>query len=224
VDPLSILFAANACVAAIKQGCKLYKDAKTSFMEIKKTVDEVTSDVKAVRGFWAKLFGTDPEPASPKPVAKKKEAYVAVDETQVMADIVAQLSEFFKLQEQLAEHIRQEEEKSKTVYDPDANLMEAALKRVMAQDQMTALEIEIREAMVYQAPPEMGALYSKVFQMRDVIKAEQDKARKKLDGESWRRKEKERLLQERQTYLILTFLFLLYLWVLLAALSRIGNN
>ena len=192
-------------------------------MEIKKTVDEVTSDVKAVRGFWAKLFGTTPT-ASSKSVAKKKEAYVAVDETQVMADIVAQLSEFFKLQEQLAEHIRQEEEKSKTVYDPDANLMEAALKRVMVQDQMTALEIEIREAMVYQAPPEMGALYSKVFQMRDVIKAEQDKARKKLDGESWLRKEKERLLQERQTYLILTFLFLLYLWVLLAVLSRIGNN
>jgi hypothetical protein len=191
-------------------------------MEVKKTVNEVVSDAKQVRSFWQKLFGT--EPATPQPVAKKKEKFVAVDETQVMADIVAQLSEFFKLQEQLAEHIRQEEEKSKTVYDPDANLMEAALKRVMVQDQMTALEIEIREAMVYQAPPEMGALYSKVFQMRDVIKAEQDKARKKLDGESWLRKEKERLLQERQTYLILTFLFLLYFWVLLAALSRIGNN
>jgi hypothetical protein len=191
-------------------------------MEVKKTVNEVVSDAKQVRSFWQKLFGT--EPAKPQPVAKKKEKFVAVDETQVMADIVAQLSEFFKLQEQLAEHIRQEEEKSKTVYDPDANLMEAALKRVMAQDQMTALEIEIREAMVYQAPPEMGALYSKVFQMRDVIKAEQDKARKKLDGESWLRKEKERLLQERQTYLVLTFLFLLYLWVLLAVLSRIGNN
>jgi hypothetical protein len=64
VDPLSILFAANACVAAIKQGCKLYKDAKTSFMEIKKTVDEVASDVKAVRGFWAKLFGTTPTTSS----------------------------------------------------------------------------------------------------------------------------------------------------------------
>jgi hypothetical protein len=193
-------------------------------MEVKKTVNEVVSDAKQVRSFWQKLFGTDPEPATPQPVAKKKEKFVVVDETQVMADIVAQLSEFFKLQEQLAEHIKQEEEKSKTVYDPDANLMEAALKRVMAQDQMTALEIEIREAMVYQTPPEMGALYSKVFQMRDVIKAEQDKARKKLDGESWLRKEKERLLQERQTYLVLTFLFLLYLWVLLAVLSRIGNN
>jgi hypothetical protein len=191
-------------------------------MEIKKTVDEVVTDVKAVRGFWAKLFGSAPT-ASPKPVAKKKEAYVAVDETQVMADIVTQLSTFFKLQEQLADHIREEEEKSKTVFDPDANLMEAALKRVMAQDQMAALEVEIREAMVYGAPKEMGALYSKVFEMRDVIKAEQDKARKKRDDDSWQRKEKERLTSEKQAYLLATFLFLLYMWLLLGLLSRIGK-
>jgi hypothetical protein len=214
--------AANVCVGAIKQGCKLYKEAKTSFMEIKKTVDEVVSDAKQVRSFWQKLFGTTPT-SSAKPVAKKKEAYVAVDETQVMADIVTQLSNFFKLQEQLSDHIREEEEKSKTVYDPDANLMEAALKRVMAQDQMALLETEIREAMVYGAPKEMGALYSKVFEMRDVIKVEQDKARKKRDDESWQRKEKERLLRERQAYLIATFLFLLYMWLLLGLLSRIGK-
>ena len=189
-------------------------------MEIKKTVDEVVTDAKAVRSFWQKLFGTTP--AAPKSVAKK-EAYVAVDETQVMADIVTQLTQFFKLQEQLATHIREEEERSKTVYDPDANLMEAALKRIMAQDQMALLETEIREAMVYQAPPEMGALYSRVFEMRDVIKAEQDKARKKRDDESWQRKEEERLLRERQAYLLATFLFLLYLWLLLGLLYRIGK-
>jgi hypothetical protein len=191
-------------------------------MEVKKTVDEVVSDAKAIRGFWAKLFGSAPS-ASPKPVAKKKEAYVAVDETQVMADIVSQLTNFFKLQEQLADHIREEEEKSKTVYDPDANLMESALKRVMAQDQMAALEVEIREAMVYQAPPEMGALYSKVFEMRDTIKEEQDKARQKRDKESWQRKEKERLLKEKQAYLLATTLFLLYMWLLLGLLNRIGK-
>ena len=188
-------------------------------MEVKSTVDEAVRVAKEIRGFWSKLFG---KPA-PKPLAKKKEAYVAVDETKVMAGIVEQLTQFFKLQEQLAAHIREEEEKSKNVYDPNANLMEAALKRVMAQDQMAALEVEIREAMVYQAPPEMGALYSKVFEMRDVIQQEQDKARKKRDEESWHRKEEDRLLRERQTYLILTFLFLLYMWLLIGILSRIGK-
>jgi hypothetical protein len=191
-------------------------------MEIKKTVDEIVGDVKQVQTFWSKLFGSAPA-AQAKPVAKKKEAYVAVDETQVMVDIVSQLTQFFKLQEQLADHIREEEEKSKTIYNPDANLMEAALKRVMAQDQMAALEVEIREAMVYQAPPEMGALYSKVFEMRDTIKEEQDKARQKRDKESWQRKEKERLLKEKQAYLLATTLFLLYMWLLLGLLNRIGK-
>jgi hypothetical protein len=93
----------------------------------------------------------------------------------------------------------------------------------MAQDQMALLETEIREAMVYGAPKEMGALYSKVFGMRDVIKVEQDKARKKRDDESWQRKEKERLTSERQAYLLVTILFLLYMWLLLGLLSRIGR-
>jgi len=191
-------------------------------MEVKATVDEAVGIGKEVQGFWAKLFGTKPT-AQAKPVAKKKESYVAVDETQVMANIVTQLTQFFKLQEQLATHIREEEEKSKTVYDPDANLMEAALKRVMAQDQMAALEVTIRETMVYQSPPEMGAMYSKVFEMRDVIKAEQDKARKKRDEDSWQRKEEERLTSEKQAYLIVTFLFLLYMWLLLSLLNKIGK-
>jgi hypothetical protein len=195
-------------------------------MEVKATVDEAIGVAQEVYGFWGKLasmFGGAPKSTQSKPVAKKKEAYVAVDETQVMADIVTQLTQFFKLQEQLAAHIREEEEKSKTVYDPDANLMEAALKRVMAQDQMAALEVTIRETMVYQSPPEMGAMYSKVFDMRDVIKAEQDKARKKRDDDSWQRKERERLTSEKQAYLLVTFLFLLYMWLLLSLLSKTGK-
>jgi hypothetical protein len=168
-------------------------------------------------------FSEQRPPQAPSLWRKRRKPTSPLTKPKSWADIVTQLSQFFKLQEQLAEHIREEEEKSKTVYDPDANLMEAALKRVMAQDQMALLETEIREAMVYGAPKEMGALYSKVFDMRDVIKLEQDKARKKRDDEAWQRKEEERLQNERQTYLVLTFLFLLYMWLLLGLFSRIGS-
>jgi hypothetical protein len=94
-----------------------------------------------------------------------------------MADVVKHLTEFFRLQEELAAKIRKEEALSRDVYDPKQNVMEAALNRVMALDQMAALEVTIRETMVYQAPPEMGALYSKVFDMRDIIRVEQEEAR-----------------------------------------------
>jgi len=210
-------------VSAVTEGVALYKQAKESFMEVKSAVDEVVGVANEVKGFWAKLFGSKPAAKQPVQQTRKKAKYEAVDEAVVMSNIVTQLSTFFRLQDQLANILREQEEKSKTVYDPDANLMEAALHRIMAQDQMAALEVEIREAMVYGAPKEMGALYSRTFQMRDIIKAEQDKARKKRDDESWQRKEKERLLNERQAYLLATFLFLLYLWILLGLLSRIGK-
>ena len=208
-------------MSAVTEGVALYKQAKESFMEVKSAVDEVVGVANEVKGFWAKLFGAKAKPVAQ--AARKKEKYVAVDEAVVMSNIVTQLSTFFRLQDQLANILREQEEKSKTVYDPDANLMEAALHRIMAQDQMAALEVEIREAMVYGAPKEMGALYSRTFQMRDIIKAEQDKARKKRDDESWQRKERERLLNERQAYLLATTLFLLYLWIFLGLLSRIGK-
>jgi len=193
-------------------------------VEVKKTVDEIVSDAKQVRSFWQKLFGTDPEPTAPKPVAKKTEKFVAVDETQVMADIVSQLTKLFKLEEQLATHIREEEEKSRNVYDPDANLMESALQRVMAQQQMAELIVTVRETMVYQSPPEMGALYSKVFEMREVIQEEQEQARLKQEARQryklWQRREKQRSFQAKSAYLVATTIFLLYLWAWLLLLNR----
>jgi len=200
-------------------------------VEVKATVDEAIGIAKEVQGFWgklSKLFGGEPKPATAKPVAKKKkEKFVAVDETKVMATVVEQLTEFFKLQEQLAAHIREEEEKSQTIYDPDANLMEAALKRVMAQDQMAALEVTIRETMVYQSPPEMGALYSKVFEMRDVIQEEQENARLKEEAKErykqWQRQEEKRNFQAKSAYLVATMLLLLYLWMWFLFIARLGK-
>jgi hypothetical protein len=198
-------------------------------MEVKATVDEAVGVAKEIHGFWGQisnLFGRKPAPT--KPVAKKKEKFVAVDETKVMADVVSQLTQFFKLQEQLATHIREEEEKSQTVYDPDANLMEAALKRVMAMDQMAALEVTIRETMVYQSPPEMGALYSKVFEMRDVIQEEQENARLKEEAKErykqWQRQEEKRNFQAKSAYLIATAIFIAYLWMWFLFVSRLGKT
>ena len=202
-------------------------------MEVKSTVDEAAKIYKEVTGFWSNFSNffkskgkpaTVTAPSSPKSVAKKKEKFVAVDETQLKVDIVKQLTEFFKIQEQLEAHIREEEEKSKNVYDPNQNHMEAALKRVMAQQQMAELVVQIRECMVYQSPPEMGALYSEVFAMRETIQEEQTGARLKLEAvkrrELWQRKEEERNFQLKLAYLAATFIFLLYLWAWLLFVSQ----
>ena len=232
MDPISICLLAAGLVKQIQAGCELYKQAKESFVEIKATADEVIAIGKEVHGFWGQLlafFGSKPKPQAAKPVAKnKKSAYVAVDETQVKVDIVKNLTEFFRLQEQLAAHIREEEEKSLTVYDPDQNLMEAALKRVMAQQEMDRLVVTIRETMVYQSPPEMGALYSEVFKMREVISDEQEKARLKQEAQkreaAWQLRQEERNLQAKLAAVVVTSIFLLYLWLWFLFVSQWGKR
>jgi len=200
-------------------------------MEVKATVDEAVDIGKEIYGFWGKIsafFGAKPKSRStPKPVAKKKEKLVAIDETQVMVDIVKHLTELFRLQEQLAAHNREEEEKSRNVYEPDQNQMEAALKRVMAMDQMAALEAEVRETMVYRSPPEMGALYSKVFEMRDIIAAEQEAARLAQEQRDrrlkWQRHQRERSQNLRAGAAVLTLILIAYLWTWLLWLKQLRS-
>lgn len=158
------------------------------------------------------LFKGKPKPVQQTKAVKKKTKKVHIDETQVMADVVKHLTEFFRLQEELAAKIRREEAQSKNVYDPTQNVMEAALNRVMALDQMAALEVTIRETMVYQAPPEMGALYSKVFEMRDVIRVEQEEARLAQEA-----KERYSKWQQRQTEQEVEILIIITIAVLIIA-------
>jgi len=231
VDPISLCLLAAGLVKQIQAGCDLYREAKTQFIQVKKTADEVIAIGMEAKGFFAKLvqfFNPAPakvaSPAPTKVAAKKKEKLVDVDEQQILNDVVARLIEFFHLQEQLAAHIREEEEKSRTVYDPNANLMEAAIKRVRAQDQMDQLVVTIREAMTWNAPAELGALYTKVFEMREIVGAEQEAARLAQESiakrKRWQRQQKEADLNLKIGASLLTLALIGYLWLWLLWLKQ----
>ena len=185
---------------------------------------------KEVQGFWKKLmqfFTSKPTPQqqqTAKPAAKKKEKFVAADEEQILNSVVDQLIQFFHIQQQLADHIREEEEKSRTVYDPTQNHFEAAIKRVRAQDQMQKLVEDIRMAMTWNAPPELGALYSKVFEMRDIVGAEQEAARLAQEQREkrarWQRQQKESSQRLKAGLSVLTLILILYLWTWFVWLSQ----
>lgn len=187
---------AKGAVTAIKQGCDLYNQFKGQLIEAKEAIDEVRANVQEVAGFWGnfkKWIGGDssvsarPEPAR---VVKQKKQLQEFDEAKVKKDIADQLVTFFKALEQLKDHIAEEEAKSKNIYDPDKNMMEAALHRVLALDEMERLQYEIRQVMVYQTPG-MGDLYTRVIKMVGVIGEEQEFARmQKAKAErdaAWRR-------------------------------------
>ena len=205
---------ANGCVAAIRKGCELYKEVKGTVASAQKTAKEVQAIAKEVGGFFG-FFKKKPKPAeivAPKPKKAEPEVW---DEGRVVADLAANLSQFFKVQQQLADHIREEEEKSKTVYDPNQNIMESALNRELAKTQFEKLAKEIREIMVYQSPPELGNLYTRVNAMRVQIIEEQEEARlaqeQRQREAAWQRRRVISAVQDKAIYIGACIAILLYL-------------
>jgi hypothetical protein len=221
-----LLIAANSCVQGITKLCDLYKQSKSNFFKIKSIAEEIATDAKAVRSWWQRLFAK-PTTAL-KPVAKK-EKFVDYNESQAMAGIVAELTKFWTLQDKLAEYLRVEEEKAK-VYDPtvtNAEQMQTAMNRIMCQQEMVKLDTTIREIMVYQTPG-LADLYTQTYEMRGVIREQQEKARLAKEAQErqmqWQRRQEERNLQAKLAAVAVTFIFLLYLWLWLALLSRWGKT
>jgi hypothetical protein len=207
---------ANGCVAAIRKGCELYKDVKGTISAAQKTAKEVTAIAEEVGGFFGffkkKKKPTDKPVEAPKPKKADPEVW---DENKVVADLAANLGQFFKIQQQLADHIREEEEKSKNVYDPNQNIMESALNRELAKTQFEKLSKEIREIMVYQSPKELGNLYTRVNQMRVQIIEEQEQARlaqeKRIREAEWKRRKMISAIQDKAIYGVVCLIFMLYL-------------
>ena len=207
---------ANGCVAAIRKGCELYKDVKGTIAAAQKTAKEVTAIAEEVGGFFGFFKKKKKPTATPVAQAKPKKAEPEIwDENKVVADLAANLGQFFKIQQQLADHIREEEEKSKNVYDPDQNIMESALNRELAKTQFEKLSKEIREIMVYQSPKELGNLYTRVNQMRVQIIEEQEQARlaqeKRIREAEWKRRKMISAIQDKAIYGVACLVFLLYL-------------
>jgi len=207
---------ANGCVAAIRKGCELYKDVKGTISAAQKTAKEVTAIAEEVGGFFGFFKKKKKPTATPVAQAKPKKADPEIwDEGRVIADLAANLGQFFKIQQQLADHIREEEEKSKNVYDPDQNIMESALNRELAKTQFEKLSKEIREIMVYQSPKELGNLYTRVNQMRVQIIEEQEQARlaqeKRIREAEWKRRKMISAIQDKAIYGVVCLIFMLYL-------------
>ena len=167
---------ARGAVSAIKQGCELYNQFKGEVVQAKKTIEEAQGIVKEVGGFFGLFRKKNAVQKHIEPVLQTKRKPESLDEAEIKKSIADNLIEFFKALEQLKAHIAEEEAKSQNVYDPDQNMMESALHRVLAMDEMEKLQYEIRQVMVYQTPG-MGDLYTRVIRMVGVISEEQEFAR-----------------------------------------------
>jgi hypothetical protein len=175
VDPLTLFALANGAVAAVKKGCQLYKDIKGAAGDVKavlKDLDDQFHNAYAAKG------------KEPPPEAKKQ----LIEEKNRVKELNARDGETMGIYQEIGEHLgvyydnlnkcmavfEEEERRSKTqIYDGGASLGHRALQRVLMKKQLEQMSVELREIMVYQCPPELGALYTEVEDMMKVMGKEQ---------------------------------------------------
>jgi hypothetical protein len=168
MDPLTLFALANGAVSAVKAGCKLYKDIKGAAGEVKDVLKDMDEQFKKIH-----------PPEKPATVEqrnnfiKQKNEVVELNKkanagqhTGVYQEIGEHLGtyydNFYKCMAVFDEEERRAEEE---VYTGDASLGKRALQRVLLRKQLEQMSVDLRELMVYQSPPELGALYTEVEAM-----------------------------------------------------------
>ena len=73
----------------------------------------------------------------------------------------------------------QQEAEAKEVYAGTDSIGKRALNRVIIRSRLDAMIVELREAMIYRAPPELGDLWTRYEAMWKQIIIEQDEAHKR---------------------------------------------
>jgi hypothetical protein len=116
------------------------------------------------------------------------------DPADVYTDIGNQLGALMDAYDAIHKALQKEELEAKQVYKGNESIGRRALRRILITTRLDAMLAEIRETMVYKAPPELGSLWSKFEEMWQRIVAEQEVAHAEelrlAQIARWRRKRK----------------------------------
>ena len=173
MDPLTLLAAANAAVSAVKAGCKLYKDIKGAAGNVK----EVLDDLKV-------QFGKIKEPTNAQKIQYNEEVVrvqeiAKADPNNVFLQIGNDLGALMDAYDAIGQAFLAQEAEAAKVYTGKDSVGKRALNRVIIRSRLDAMFTELRETMVYKAPPELGDLWGKYEKMWKQIVVEQDEAHKR---------------------------------------------
>ncbi len=173
MDPLTLLAAANAAVAAVKKGCQLYKDIKGAAGEVKDVLDDLKSQ-----------FGKIQNPTNAQKIQYNEEVQRVqeigrADPNDVFLRIGNDLGALMDAYDNIGKAFMAQEAEATQVYTGTDSIGKRALNRVIIRARLDAMLAELRETMVYKAPPELGDLWTKYEKMWKQIVIEQDEAHKR---------------------------------------------
>lgn len=173
MDPITLFALANGAVAAVKQGCALYK-------EIKGAAGEVGEILKDLEGQFHKRWDGKAVPVEAKnQYIKEKNRVIELnkqkgDTSNIYQEIGNHLGVYYDNYYKCMAVFEEEERRGKSeVYEGEDSLGKRALQRVLMIKQLEHMSTELRELMVYQCPPELGALWTDVNKMMQVMGKEQ---------------------------------------------------
>jgi hypothetical protein len=201
IDPITIAAAYKACTTAIdlaKKGVDLYK-------QIKSTSGDVSGVLKDLKEQYHKIV--DPSPEQKKQyneeVKKVQEVAKAVPDD-VLSDIWNNLGAFIDQYEALMKIYIQSEAESKEVYRGELSLGRRALERIRLESKLNEMLAQVREAMIYDTPASLGAVWQRFEKAWTDIQNEQAEAlaieTRKLQAARWQRRKAINRLKARLIY------------------------
>ena len=214
MDPLTLLALANAAVAAVKKGCQLYKDIKGAAGDVKEVLDDLKTQFQKIPNPTnAQKIQFNEEVARVQEIAK-------ADPNDVFTDIGNQLGALLDAQDQLGKALLAEEIQIKTAYKGEESVGRRALRKIIIEARVDSMMAELREMMVYSAPPELGSLWHKYEKTVEKIVKEQEIAHAeelrlaniaKCQRENIRR----RIKKQMTSVLAVLFITLWFLWLMI---------
>ena len=202
LDPITIAAAYKACTTAIdlaKKGVDLYK-------QIKSTSGDVSDVLKDLKEQYHKIV--DPSPEQKKQfneeVKKVQEVAKAVPDD-VLSDIWNNLGTFIDQYEALMKIYIQSEAESKEVYRGELSLGRRALERIRLESKLNEMLAQVREAMIYDTPASLGAVWQRFEKAWTDIQNEQAEAlaveTRKLQAARWQRRKAINRLKSRLVWI-----------------------
>ena len=228
MDPLTLFALANGAVSAVKAGCKLYKDIKGAAGEVKDVLKDLDSQ-------FHKLYEGKPVPPEAKKQLQEEKARVvelnkkaeANEHTGIYTEIGEHLGAYYDNFYKCIAVFEEEERRAKTeVYTGDDSLGKRALQRVLMRKQLQQMEVDLRELMVYQSPPELGALHTEVEEMMVKMGKEQKVLitkqiqRQEIENKRKAAKRKQLNIQFAWGMGVLIIIFFFFFVMMLVAQSR----
>ena len=243
MDPISLLLMAQSAVSAISAGCQMLKEGRAEIGKFKKQIEGGVADAKAiyteVTGIWSwftGLFG----PAKPvtkiqvaaeaiekKPEPKQKqkrqaEPELSYEEYQARSvhEICENLKVYFEAMRALKAHCQELEDQSLVT----EKVADSAIDRIEIQWQMHQLSAQLKQAMIYGTPEELGlgSMYKEFLAKYDEILEEQEVARelkrKKERNNAWRLEHRKEILVAKLGYVMIVSVAALWMTGLYSAL------